>query len=61
MTRKENAAGVREIFAALDEVMPAVEDQRRDYGPEGCAERGVLCGLGIGIAVVLIWKREVRR
>lgn len=54
--RKEKAAGVREIFAALDEAMPEIEDQRRDYGAEGCAERGVLLGLAIAVAGVIGWK-----
>ncbi|MFI6304333.1 hypothetical protein ACIBCH_20880 [Amycolatopsis thailandensis] len=60
LMRKEKTAGVREIFAALDEAMPEIEDQRRDYGPEGCAERGVLFGLVVVVAVVFGWK-GVRR
>jgi len=58
--RKEKLCGVREIFAALDEAMPEIDDQRRDYGPQGCAERGVLFGLAVTVAIVAGWK-GVRR
>ena len=46
---------VKETVSALDESMPQLDD-RRDYGPEGCAERGVLLVLA-GVALVVFSRK----
>ena len=43
---------VNETVAALDESMPQLDDGRQDYGPEGCAERGVFLALAVATLVV---------
>lgn len=47
---------VKESVTALDESMPQLDDGRRDYGAQGCAERGVLFILAGAVLVVFGWK-----
>jgi len=51
---------VKESVAALDESMPQLDDGRQDYGPEGCAERGVLLVLA-GVALVVFGRKGGKR
>jgi len=51
---------VKESVAALDESMPQLDDGRQDYGPQGCAERGVLLVLA-GVALVVFGRKGGRK